>query len=73
MHGKATETSERVRVDALTAGTKFTPAYGGRWTYERRHADGLCGVCVRDDGHRDIFAGCAEVTLGWHERGWLER
>lgn len=61
----------RVRVEKLKTGQKFTPAYGGHWTYERAFFD-AAGVCVREDGHRDMFANCAEVTLGWHEKGWLE-
>lgn len=63
---------DRARVDALQPGAKFTSAYGGHWTYERPHASVGVFSCVRADGRLGLFAGCAEVTLGWHERGWLE-
>jgi len=57
---------QRYRMDTLTPGQKFTCASGNMYTYVRR--DGaLSGVHhVRSASGRDtMFAGCAEVTLGW--------
>ena len=65
----------RVRVDSLSKGERFTAAYGGNYTAEGRTHGGTGGAfCVIDrEGKHTDFAGCAEVTIGWHERGWLQR
>jgi hypothetical protein len=60
-----------VRMDTLRVGDRFTPHQGGHWTYLRE--DGaLRGVhhAVRLDGYASTFAACAEVELGWLDRGW---
>lgn len=61
-------------MDSLSPGEKFTPAYGGHYTYERRDgaSDGVHHV-VAEDGKKTCFAGCAEVEIGWLPKGWLQR
>lgn len=66
--------STKRRMDTLRKGDKFTPAYGGHYTYER--VDGASSGAhhvIAVDGRKTMFAGCAEVELGWNELGWLEK
>lgn len=63
---------KKVRIGTLRKGTAFTCASGNHYTYERE--DGAsAGVhhVVGRDGTRTMFAGCADVTLGWSEVGWM--
>lgn len=65
----------KVRVDTLKKGDKFTPAYGGHYTYERVDgaSSGVHHVTDAKDGRGTMFCACAEVELGWNELGWLEK
>jgi len=60
-----------VRIDTLSPGARFTPAYGGHWTYVREGHMGLHHA-RRSDGYASEFAACAEVERGWLDRGWKE-
>lgn len=62
-------------MDSLGKGERFTPAYGGNYTAEgRSHAGAGGAFCALDkDGKHTDFAGCAEVSIGWQEKGWLQR
>jgi hypothetical protein len=67
-----------VPIGTLSKGDRFTPAYGGHYTYDR--VDGVSeGVhhATHEDGVRKglstMFAGCADVVPGWHETGWLQK
>lgn len=61
-----------VRIETLSPGTRFTPAFGGHWTYLREGRAGL-HYALRSDGYESAFAACAEVERGWLDRGWKER
>lgn len=62
------------RVDTLARGDQFTSADGGHYTFIRQ--DGaLSGVfhVVEKGGRETSFAGCAEVEMGWNEKGWFAK
>lgn len=55
---------KRVRVDSMKRGDRFVAVGDGKvWTFERQDG-GYSGAyhCVREDGYRSCFAGCAEGT-----------
>ena len=59
---KAWRDGPRVRIDTLGPGDTFTSMSGEHWTYVRRDGvnHGVIRV-LRDDGQKNLFAGCAEV------------
>ena len=62
------------RMDSLRKGDQFTSADGGHYTYDR--VDGaLSGVhhVTEKGGRQTMFAGCAEVEMGWNELGWFAK
>lgn len=63
---------EKRRMDTLKHGDQFTSADGDHYTYVRLDgaSSGVHHVVDRN-GKSTMFAGCAEVILGWNEKGWF--
>lgn len=57
------EAGPRVRIDKMRLGSRFVSKYSGTWRLAREHASRGVFYAVTDDGHEDVFAGCAEGVV----------